>query len=152
MPVSGLNIAVNLAYTDARLTEDAPGVNGRDGDRLPNVPKWSAALSVDEDFTLTGNLAGFIGGGVHYVGQRESGFVTGSPADFQRPVLPAYTTVDLRTGLNYQHYSLALYAKNVGNRRGFNNIDSLALSGFQAPFTASVIQPRTVGFSVSARY
>jgi len=152
MPVAGLNIAVNLAYTDARLTEDAPGVNGRDGDRLPNVPKWSAALSVDEDFNLTGHLAGFVGGGVHYVGQRESGFVTGSAPDFQRPVLPAYTTVDLRTGLNYQHYSLALYAKNVGNRRGFNNIDSLALSGFQAPFTASVIQPRTVGFFVSAKY
>lgn len=151
-PVHGLNIAINLAYTDARLTEDAPGVNGRDGDQLPNVPKWSAALSVDQDFNLTGNLTGFVGGGVHYVGVRESGFVTGSPADFERPLLPAYTTVDLRTGLNYQHYSLELYAKNVGDRRGFNNIDSMALSGFQAPFTASVVQPRTVGFLLVAKY
>jgi outer membrane receptor protein involved in Fe transport len=151
-PVHGLNIAINFAYTDARLTEDAPGVNGRDGDRLPNVPKWSAALSVDQDFNLTGNLAGFVGGGVHYVGLRESGFVTGSPADFERPVLPAHTTVDLRTGLSYQHYSFELYAKNVGNERGFDNIKSMALSGFQSPFTASVIQPRTVGFSVVAKY
>jgi iron complex outermembrane recepter protein len=151
-PVQGLNIALNFAYTDARLTQDAPGVNGRDGDRLPNVPKWAAAVNVDEDFNLTAKLAGFVGGGVHYVGERESGFVTGSPADYQRPPLPAYTTVDLRTGLNYQHYSLVLYAKNVANRRGFNNINSMALSGFEAPFTAALIQPRTVGFAVAAKY
>jgi iron complex outermembrane receptor protein len=151
-PLRGLNIALNLTYTDAQLTQNAPGVNGKDGDELPNVPKWSAALNVDQDFTLTGTTSCFIGGGVHYVGERVSGFVTGSPADFVRPIMPAYTTVDLRTGLNYQNLTFELYAKNVGNERGFNNITSLALSAYQAPFTASVIQPRTIGFSAIAKF
>jgi iron complex outermembrane recepter protein len=151
-PVRGLNITLNFAYTDAHLTEDAPGVNGRSGDELPNVPKWSAGSSADYDFNLTGKLAGFVGGGVHYVGQRVSGFVTGSPADFVRPRLPDYTTVDLRAGLNYGLYSFELYAKNVANERGFNNLSSLSLSAYQAPFTASVIQPRTVGLSMIARF
>jgi outer membrane receptor protein involved in Fe transport len=151
-PLRGLNISLNLAYTDAHLTEAAPGVNGRDGDELPNVPKWSAALNVDHDFTLSGTTSAFVGGGLHYVGQRVSGFVTGSPADFARPVMPAYTTVDLRSGLNYRNYTFELYAKNVGNERGFNNITSLALSAYQAPFTASVIQPRTVGFAVIGKF
>jgi iron complex outermembrane recepter protein len=151
-PLRGLNIAVNLTYTDAHLTQDAPGVNGKDGDELPNVPKWSAAVNVDQDFVLTDSTSGFVGGGVHYVGQRVSGFVTGSPVDFSRPVMPAYTTVDLRTGLNYRNYIFEIYAKNVGNERGFNNITSLSLSAYQAPFTASVIQPRTIGFSASAKF
>ena len=33
--------------------------------------------------------------------------------DFLQPVMPAYTTVDLRTGLNYQNFTFELYAKNV---------------------------------------
>jgi outer membrane receptor protein involved in Fe transport len=151
-PLRGLNISLNLTYTDARLTEDAAGVNGKDGDALPNVPKWSAALNVDQDFVLTGTTSAFVGGGAHYVGQRVSGFVTGSPSDFVRPAMPPYTTVDLRTGLNYKGYTFELYAKNIGDRRGFNNITSLALSAYQAPFTASVIQPRTIGFSLIGKF
>jgi iron complex outermembrane recepter protein len=151
-PLHGWTVSLNFAYTDAHLTEDAPGVNGRSGDELPNVPKWSAGLSTDYDFTLTGKVAAFVGGGVHYVGERVSGFVTGSPADFVRPLIPSYTTVDLRTGVNYGLYTFELYAKNVGNERGFNNVSSLSLSAYQAPFTASVIQPRTVGLSMIARF
>ena len=49
-PLHGLNIALNLTYTDAHLTEDAPGVNGKDGDELPNVPKWSASLECGSGF------------------------------------------------------------------------------------------------------
>jgi iron complex outermembrane receptor protein len=151
-PMHGLTISGTLAYTDAQLTQDAPGVNGKDGDELPNVPKWAAGVNADYDFPLGGVATAFVGGSLRYLGDRASGFVTGSPADYARPTLPAYTTVDLRAGANYQRWSLEVYVKNVGDARGLNNLTSLALSGFSNPFTASVIQPRTVGLSLSASF
>jgi iron complex outermembrane receptor protein len=151
-PMEGLTLSANLAYTDAQLTENAPGVNGKNGDELPNVPKWAAGFNADYDFPLPGETTGFVGGGVHYLGDRESGFVTGSPANFVRPVLPAYATVDLRGGVNFKRITFEVYAKNVGDSRGLNNITSLNLSGFTNPWTASVIQPRTVGMSVTASF
>ena len=151
-PMPGLTVSGNAAYTDAQLTEDAPGVNGRNGDELPNVPRWAANVSVDYDFPLTGGINAFVGGSIRYLGDRASGFVTGSPADYVRPTLPAYATVDLRAGVTHQRVTVQLYLKNVGDERGLNNITSLALSGYSNPFTASVIQPRTVGLSISAGF
>jgi hypothetical protein len=40
----------------------------------------------------------------------------------------------------------------VGNELGLNNLTSLALNAYSNPYTASVIQPRTVGVSVSAGF
>lgn len=151
-PIHGLTLTGNLAYTDAQLTEDAPGVNGKNGDELPNVPKWAASLNADYDFPLAGPFDGFVGGGVRYLGARASGFVTGSPANFTRPTLPAYTTVDLHAGVTDRRLTFEIYVKNLGDARGLNNITSLALSGYTNPWTASVIQPRTVGASVSASF
>lgn len=151
-PATGLTLSANLAYTDAHLTEDAPGVNGFKGDELPNVPNWAASLNADYDFSLTSTVGAFVGGSVRYTGKRESGFVTGSPATYRRPNLPDYTTVDLRAGVSYDRWTAELYIKNVGDEHGLNNLTSMNLSGFTDPFTASVIQPRTIGLSLSAGF
>ena len=39
----GLTLRATAAYTDSRLTQDAPLASGKDGDRMPFVPKWTAA-------------------------------------------------------------------------------------------------------------
>ena len=63
-PVPGLTIAVNGAYTDAKLKEDTPpATGGLAGDPLPWVPKWSGAINADYDFPI-GSLNGFVGGTV----------------------------------------------------------------------------------------
>lgn len=151
-PVHGLTVSGNLAYTKARLTEDAPGVNGRNGDELPNVPKWAGYLDASYSFPLAVDATGFVGGGFHYVGDRESGFVTGSPPNFSRPVMGSYTSVDLRSGIDYRRWTFELYVKNLGNTLGIENLTSMNLSGYTDPWTASVTQPRTIGLSVSARF
>jgi len=151
-PVEGLSITATLAYTDAELTEDAPGVSGFDGDRLPSVPKWQTGLSVDYDFTVSGSVTGFVGGGVHYVGDRVSPFTSGAPAGNERPVMPSYTTVDLRAGVTFDRYTLQVFAKNLGDERAFGNIGSEAASGFGAPYSASIIQPRTLGVTLTGRW
>ena len=51
-PIKGLRFGVNGAYTDATLSNNAPSLEGRAGDRLPNVPVYSASATVDYYFPL----------------------------------------------------------------------------------------------------
>jgi outer membrane receptor protein involved in Fe transport len=151
-PIRGLNLTGNVAYTDAQLTQDAPGISGKSGDELPNVPHWAAHVGADYDFALAPNWTGFVGGGVRYLGDRASGFVSNAPSTFIRPTIPAYTTVDLRAGFINKGWTLEIFAKNVGDERGINNLSSLSFSGTTNPYEASIIQPRTIGVSLSAAY
>ncbi len=150
-PIRGLRFSGNLAYTNAELTDDAPGVNGKNGDRLPNVPEWAGTLNGDYDFKLD-RLPVFVGATIHYTGDRYAGFASGSPDTYQRPLMPDYTTVDVRAGVEFHNVTLQVYAKNLGDERGFNDVTSSALDGYSAPLFASIIQPRTFGFALSAAF
>jgi iron complex outermembrane receptor protein len=151
-PVRGLTMNANLTYTDAQLTQDAPGVSGKSGDELPDVPRWAGHVGADYDLPLMAAWSGFVGGGVHYVGDRKTGFISNAPTGFVRPTIPSYTTADLHTGLIHKGWTLELYVKNVGDERGISNLSSISLSGAANPYEASIIQPRTTGLSISAAY
>jgi iron complex outermembrane recepter protein len=151
-PTHGLTLTANLAYTDAHLTNDAPGINGLAGDRLPDSPKFAANAGADYDFPITGSIGGFVGASYHYQGDRVTDFASQSPPGYQRAVLPSYSTVDLRGGFGRGGLELTLYAKNVGNKHGLNFLTSTQLDGFSPPYAASVIQPRTIGVSLSQKF
>lgn len=51
-PIKNLRFGINGAYTDATLSSNAPSLEGRVGDRLPNVPVYSASATVDYYFPL----------------------------------------------------------------------------------------------------
>ena len=51
-PIKNLRFGINGAYTDATLSSNAPSLGGRAGDRLPNVPVFSASGTVDYYFSL----------------------------------------------------------------------------------------------------
>jgi len=151
-PVEGLTLSGDLDYTEAQLTADAPGIDAKSGDRLPNVPKVAASLGADYSFPLFAAWRGFVGGDLHYVGDRVSGFVTGVPAGFARPVMPSYTVFNLRAGVKQDAWAVELYAKNVGNSRGITSLRSLAFNGFSDPYAAAILQPRLIGVSISTQY
>jgi outer membrane receptor protein involved in Fe transport len=151
-PIQGLNLTANLDYTEAELTQNAPGVSARSGEELPDVPRFAGYISADYDFPVLASWNGFVGGDVRYVGDRTSGFVTGAPAGFERPVMPDYTTVGLRAGVSHDAWKFELYAKNLSDARGMTSLSSLSFSGYSNPYEASIIAPRTVGFSLSVEY
>jgi len=151
-PIHDLSLSANLAYTDASLTADAPGIGGKSGDELPLVPHYAANINADYGFPISDGIRGFIGATLRYQGDRTSNFVTGAPLAYQRPVLPSYQTADLRVGVTRGPTELELYVKNVGDSHGLTDLTSLAIDSYSAPLTASVIQPRTFGFSVVDKF
>lgn len=151
-PIRGLNLSANVAYTDAHLTTDAPGIKGKAGDRLPYVPRFSMNATGDYDFPISSSLSGFVGATFRHQGDRRTNFASSAPAAYERPTLRAYDTVDLRAGISRGGCDLQFYVKNVANSHALTMLSSLALNGYSAPFAASVFQPRTLGISLSERF
>ncbi|MBS0365247.1 MAG: TonB-dependent receptor [Proteobacteria bacterium] len=151
-PLAGLSLAANAAYTHAYLTTDAPGIGGRKGDELPDVPKFSANVSADYDFPISSVLNGSVGASFSYTGERTAEFVAGLPANMSRTVMPEYHLLDLRAGVDYRNLSVRAYLKNATNEYGIIHVTSEVIDGFSPPLAAAVIQPRTFGLSISYRY
>lgn len=151
-PISGLSWSANAAYTHAYLTTDAPGIGGRAGDDLPDVPQFSANMAVDYDFPVTTLINGFVGGNFMYMGSRVTDFVADLPADMNRAVMPAYRTLNLRTGMNCGDLTAELYVKNVTNSWGIARLYGETIDAYSPPLAAAIIQPRTFGLSISYKF
>ncbi len=139
-PFRGLEFSGNVSYNEAQLTRDLPSDNGKSGDSLPNAPKWTGQLDGNYEFPVTVDWHGFVGASFEAVAAQHEDFATGF-------VHPSYNRTDLRSGLKDNRFTITLYAKNLSNSHG-------QLSG--APIDnvewVSVIQPRTLGLSVAARF
>jgi outer membrane receptor protein involved in Fe transport len=162
-PLPGLTVTANVDYDDAILTRTLPSnaqLVASDGDRLPYSAKVTASLAADQNFRITGQLTGNVGMTVAYVGDRLNEFsinsvdpLTGAslgvPPRFR---LPSYQTVDLHTGFDYDTWNATLYVRNVANKYGLVSTfrrDAITLYG---NYGTQVIDPRTVGLSVTKRF
>ena len=151
-PVPGLTIAVNGAYTDAKLKEDTPpATGGLAGDPLPWVPKWSGAINADYEFPI-GSLNGFVGGTVSRIGRRVADLNERSP-DGGPVRIPGYTDVDLRAGARLDRFTVEVFARNLLNKRGITN--AFGFDGTTFPNGAAgvaIIRPRTIGLTITAGF
>ncbi len=146
-PLPRLTVAGWIAWNDAELTEDFPAsstIYGFAGDRLPTSSRFSGNISVDREFPLRGDLEGFVGGSVSYVGER-LGLLKSKASTPDRQVFPAYTKTDLRAGVRYESWTVNLFVNNVTDKR------ALLTGGLGAFYTNwfTIIQPRTMGLSIA---
>ena len=135
------------AYTDGKLTEDAPGL-GKSGSRLPNSAKNSTTLGATYDFEA-GGYKFSAGADARYVGERNAGFEgSGTIPNYK---LPDYTLVDLHAVGDFRWGTVTLYARNIADKRAQLGAGTnfIPLGGY-AQVTPAL--PRTVGVSVSAAF
>lgn len=145
VPLAGVTTAAWVTYDDASLTESFPPdptLYGVAGSRLPYTARWSGNLAIDDNFRLTRDLAGFVGGQVSYVGDR-LGIFTATP---QRQVYPSYAEFDLHGGVTFESWRINLYVNNVADKRG---LIGGGLGTSLNPHIFYYIQPRTIGLSIS---
>jgi iron complex outermembrane recepter protein len=146
-PMHGLNVSTWLSYNHAVLTEAFPAgstVYGVSGDRLPNTAKFSGNLNIRQEFPISGELTGFVGGTLSYVGDRLSIF----QATPERERFPGYAQTDIRGGTQYGSWQTNLFINNVTDKRGLLN----GGAGYYLPFAYVYTQPRTVGLSVTKTF
>jgi iron complex outermembrane recepter protein len=146
-PLDSLTISGWVSYNNAVLSQDFPATSqahGVTGDRLPNTPRVSSALSLDREFPLFGSATGFVGGMVNYVGDRV-GLFTGTSL---RENYPSYTRMDVRAGVAYDSWTSSIFVNNIADEHG---VISGGL-GYVMPTAFAVIQPRTIGLNVVKRF
>jgi outer membrane receptor protein involved in Fe transport len=140
-PGWGLVVAAAATWTDAELTQDFPSAAGsaRKGDRLPFTSRFAGNVSVDEEFPLAGQMTGFVGASVSYVGERPSAIGSTGPQNY-----PSYARTDARAGLRSGLWTFNLFANNLTDKRGILNVNP--------PHGVTYIQPRTIGVSVDRTF
>lgn len=142
-PTAVWEFGVGLAYTDARLDEDAPNLAGEDGERIPMVPEWAFNASAAAYFPLTARAEGFARAGYQYVDSTWSDF----DAAIRRRT-PSRQVLDLRFGARIENWQIELFADNVfDERRVLFHFNNTFLGEWHA-----LMQPRTIGILARVSY
>lgn len=145
IPVPGLRIGGNLAYTDARLQEDVPALQAREGDRVPSVPRWTASLTSSYSFPLAALANGEIGFGYRYAGETEYPFES-NPTSY---ALDAYSLVDAYAAAAFERFKVRLFARNLLDERAYSSVLG---GGGPGAVQLTLVQPRTIGVSVDLTF
>uniref|UniRef100_UPI0035CA54A7 TonB-dependent receptor n=1 Tax=uncultured Sphingomonas sp. TaxID=158754 RepID=UPI0035CA54A7 len=146
-PVKGLKLSTTGAYTEAHLTKDAPDLPGFKGDDLAFVPRWSTSVSLDYEARLSDGVKGFAGVSWDYTGKRFADFSLYSVSHFE---LPSYSSASGQAGVDFGKYSASLYVRNLTDERGITTYGQNG--GYNFTGNATIIQPRTIGIKLTARY
>jgi outer membrane receptor protein involved in Fe transport len=159
------SLAATYAYTDAKLTEDSPGLitvnrvkfDALAGDRLPGSQKHAGSLiatynrPIADDAELTLNWALTYHGDVYTkTGNRGFG-----------EVIPDYWLNRASANVRYGRYDFGVYATNIFNVYAVSSVgNDFSKSGVQNKdfgisrryYSYSVVTPRTVGFEARVHF
>lgn len=130
-------------YTNAKFTETSQEVNVTKGDRIGNSAKFTGSLSGLYRRAIGDSSEGYAQVSMVHTGNK----IDVGPLSEIPPVLPAFTTVDLRFGLQRDNWEVVLWVKNLTDERGL-----LTYWVYQpaALDHVNAIRPRT--FGVTFRY
>jgi len=151
-PVAGLSLGIVGDVDNARLTQDAPGLGGNNGDPLTFVPSYINTVNLDYHHAAFGNYEFFIGGTWTHTGRVYNDFVNPASASVlgSRVELPGYDTFAMQGGLRNGKVTFEVFAHNLSDSRaliGYYNSGAYGLYG-----SGTILQPRTIGFRLSYKY
>jgi outer membrane receptor protein involved in Fe transport len=154
LPVAGLLIGVNAAYTASYLNSLQPDVSVAFPlhTQLAEVPRWTVSGTFDYAFIPAPGWTAQVGGGVRWVdtqlGQEPA---AGSPL-FPTLILPSYTAADLDASLTHDWWTIRAYVRNLSNVRAEQGVtDWLDIFGNSKQLDYYILQPRTIGIGVSVK-
>jgi outer membrane receptor protein involved in Fe transport len=147
-PDRGTTISGAFAYNDGYLTADNPALGATRGERLPNAAHFTATLNAD--YVLASSpLKPTAGATLRYVSDRAASFDHNAAVPQYR--LPAYTTIDLRVGLSLGPVDGQVFVHNLFDVRG--QLSALTfVSALGGPAQITILQPRTIGLSLTTHF
>ncbi|HEX3406369.1 MAG TPA: TonB-dependent receptor [Caulobacteraceae bacterium] len=158
-PIQGLSLGGDATYTNAVLDSNNPDAGAFKGDHLPFTPKWNIGLTADYTRPIAEGWIGDAGLNYRHQGERPNAFTPiVNPAAPAGPFIgyyapmPAYYTLDLHVGATHEGWRLVVFARNVTDQRGITSLGPNTGNPLVSDWVAAVINPRTVGVSVSKAF
>jgi outer membrane receptor protein involved in Fe transport len=143
-PTNDLVFSGAFTYQDPELAADEPQIGGVKGERLPNVPHFTANASADY-MGRSSTYEPSIGATVNFIGKRTAHY---DAAQFiPQYQLPDYTTVDIRAGITVGSVRTQLYVHNLLDERG-----QIYAAPWITPTQVSLIRGRTIGINLSTTF
>jgi outer membrane receptor protein involved in Fe transport len=144
-PADGLLLSFGTGYTDAVITNGGILATIAPGTRVQQIPRWTVSASADYDVHLSG-LPMVLH--MDYANVGESYSANNDPVN-QR-LRPAYSLVNARVGMNFQHWEVALFADNVFDKAA--NLSDIPPLAIEYPGRPRIVtnRPRTLG--IEGRY
>jgi iron complex outermembrane receptor protein len=148
-PISGLSLTATYSRINARLTadqiSDIATASGKNGDKLTLIPDQTASASAEYDWPAFGEVNGLVRADIDYTGRMSTQF---RPTNSIYRVVGNYSSLNLRTGLQGNDWTAAIYVNNVLDRVGVTTISASTSS----PDYSVSIPPRTVGVSLTKKF
>lgn len=148
-PSPQLTVTGAFAYQHARLSEDSLDLGAIRGDRLPNVPRYTATLNADYRVPADAKLRPRLGATLRFVSDRSASF--DGNLGVPQYELPDYVAIDLRAGLDLGRFEVQLFARNITDERAQLSAATV-LSSAGGPAQVTMMQPRTVGVSFTSHF
>lgn len=138
-----LSLTASLGYTDASYDDADPSTGTLAGDRLDNVPEWTASGAITYETFIAGfELYSRLG--VSYVDST----VTTS---YEEKKIPSLTMSDARVSLEKDNWSVAFFVNNLTDESVVTNYPASLTFGVPGATRVNVLQPRTFGIELSMR-
>jgi outer membrane receptor protein involved in Fe transport len=167
----GLTITPAVSYQNSRIdgcshTATGPGVNCINGhffnfdaysnfadftgESFPSAPEWQASIDAEYDWKVHDDMTAFVGVNVNYTSSTATFFINRDPPagkPYDPNLVPAYTLVDLRAGIQKDAWRFQLWGRNVTNQWYWTAADHV--NDVLLRYTG---MPVTYGFTLSYRY
>jgi outer membrane receptor protein involved in Fe transport len=140
-----LTLSVNGGYTHSTYGEDSPETGFMEGERVPDVPLYTAGLVLSYDAPLVDRY--------RLLGRIDDSHV-GPIVDytFSQNTLPGHNIANARIGLAWDHITGWLFVNNVADTRAeLSDTNSLGANGAFLNRVATN-QPRTVGLTLGLKF
>jgi outer membrane receptor protein involved in Fe transport len=140
IPVRGLTVGANGAYTDAHFTDTVPYV-ANDGNSLSFVPRFSGSAYSEYSRSIGHGWNAVVEGDYQYQGFR---------VDTYRQPLPGFGVWNGRAGVRDAHWQANFYVRNLTNKYG--RAGSNGSGSFPLPDYFVIETPRTYGLSFIQKF
>jgi iron complex outermembrane recepter protein len=146
--IQGLTLGVNLGGEHAYITSSTNALTAAVGQDVLYTPEYTASVIANYGFRVTNSVQGFLRTDYEYTGKSFGSYVI-STVSAPNPgyINPAYSVVNLSTGVNVGNLEIALFAKNLFNDKTI--LQSPLIDGEIQGYT---LRPLTVGLSFQAKF
>ena len=141
----GLVLSQSGAWTHAVNTTTTPSAGVVAGQRLLDVPIWTASTALTYRHAISNDLQLVV---------RASNSFVGSSQDltYARNTLPSYDLVDARIGMEGDRWTATLFVDNLTNRKALYSNTGALSANVQIFNRAATVQPRTFGTDLTFKF
>jgi len=151
-PIEGLELTAGIGFADAEIRSTEPDIIPKTGDRLLQVPEWTANASIYYSFPVSFAESAYLNANYSYTGDSVTIFPDDPAFSEAAAVRDSYDLLHIRAGFQFATWQASIFVQNVFDENAnLSEVISLAaeIPGFERYATN---RPRTIGVQMRKNF